>query len=1230
MRDQPTNETDKPDSGDAVKRLRELEGRIKDLEERNARLEGSKKRIQKALRDIVFVLDKTGVYRDIHRSPHCPGLKIPREQFLGKHLCEVLPEDIREQRLKAFEQVVKTIKPQTVNYTVEDKGKLHWCSALLVPELDEQGDVSHVIMSVREVIRDEINEGKRVLSEGRFRQYVEAVGAIPWVYDIDSDTMTYIGPQVEEILGFTQEECMKPGFTTRQIHPDDREKVLEDFARLSSTKERFESEYRFLTKTGKPRWFRDIVTVEQTEGTRNITRGLMLDITEEKATREALKESEARFQRAVKGSAVGLWEVDLARQTIHVDPQVNSLLRYELNKEEIKSLSWWQERIHPEDLPFVVTAYHRHLKRGAAYRGDVRMRRGDGIWGWFHIRGEMIQNPELGSTHIAGSIDDITLRKNMEADLARREEILQRMSILAKVGWWNLDLKSNKVEWSDETYNISEVDQERELNRDFCLKFYPEEARKFVLEAVRKAIDEGAQWDIEVPYLTARETPKSVRMLGVPVYTNGELVKLEGIIQDVTDRREAVNALELRERILGAVAFATENFLLQPDFESAIDQVLQKIGLAINADLVSLCRDESLPDGGCLSTVRSSWRHVGSISDDFLKSGEQLLLAEIGLGRELELLREGKVWHGTAPQIDGAAREIMDHHGIRGIIQVPVMIWEGIWGHITILDCRQERQWPETVVEALRTVASTLAAAIIKRAAEMKLQESEENYRTIFSSIRDCMIIIDPETLKVLDANTAALDTYGYTREEFQSLPPAGWSAEPERTIERFRQSTPTDAPYLPMRTHKKKDGTTFPVEIVQSRFHLRGKLVLGSVIRDISERVAADKARQEIETRLQYSAKMESLGVLAGGIAHDFNNLLVGIMGSASLASTELQEDSPAHDAIKLIEKSARRAADLTRQMLAYSGRGRFVVEAVNLTHLVAEMAHLLEASISKKARLCFDYTESLPAIEGDLTQIRQIVMNLIMNASDSLEDRNGMIHIRTGTFETDEDYFRKTWVDDNQTPGPYVYLEISDTGIGMDRETLDRIFDPFYTTKNAGRGLGLAAVLGIVRGHKGFIKVYSEPGNGTTVRVGFPATAEEALREETPPSQPVLWKGTGTVLIIDDEPAIHKVLEIALSRAGFTTLNAHNGQEGLDVYKAHCKDISIVLLDMTMPIKSGDEVFREIRLLNKEVPVILMSGYSEVEATNKFTGKRLSGFIQKPFRPQEIIAKIREVVAR
>ena len=275
---------------------------------------------------------------------------------------------------------------------------------------------------------------------------------------------------------------------------------------------------------------------------------------------------------------------------------------------------------------------------------------------------------------------------------------------------------------------------------------------------------------------------------------------------------------------------------------------------------------------------------------------------------------------------------------------------------------------------------------------------------------------------------------------------------------------------------------------------------------------------------------KLESLGVLAGGIAHDFNNLLVGMLGHAGLALLETPPESPLRDRIQQIETCAVRAADLTNQMLAYSGKGRFLVQPTNLTDVVREMANLLRTAISKSARLDLRLAARLASISGDATQLRQVVMNPITNASDAIGERSGVITIETGMMQATRADLASAYaaaVD----PGEYVYLEVRDTGCGMDTETQQRIFDPFFTTKFSGRGLGLAAVVGIVRGHTGAVTIQSAPRKGTTFRVLFPACAAEAVPLSRP-SSPARARRQARVLIVDDEPAVRAIARETLTR--------------------------------------------------------------------------------------------------
>lgn len=400
------------------------------------------------------------------------------------------------------------------------------------------------------------------------------------------------------------------------------------------------------------------------------------------------------------------------------------------------------------------------------------------------------------------------------------------------------------------------------------------------------------------------------------------------------------------------------------------------------------------------------------------------------------------------------------------------------------------------------------------------------------------------------------------------------------------------------------------------------------SIVTDITAQRQAEEERKRMDQQFQHAQKLESLGVLAGGIAHDFNNLLVAMLGNAGLALMELPPESPARPTVQAIELAAQRASELTRQMLAYSGKGRFIIEPLNLSRIVEEMVHLLEVSVSKRAVLKYQFATHLPAMEGDATQVRQVIMNLIINASDAIGEGSGEISITTGIMYADRRYLAGAYLDADLPEGDYVYLEVIDTGVGMDKETRARIFDPFFTTKFTGRGLGLAAVLGIVRGHRGAIKLDSEVGRGTTFRVLFPVTTDSAAPvPETIQGKAERQPGGRTLLVVDDDDTVREVTRRILEYAGFQVVVGADGQQGVDIYR-ETAGVALVLLDMTMPHMDGEETFRELRRLNPAVRVVLTSGYNEQDATERFAGKGLSGFIQKPYRPQELLDKIYEAL--
>ncbi|MDX8409333.1 MAG: PAS domain S-box protein [Mariprofundales bacterium] len=398
----------------------------------------------------------------------------------------------------------------------------------------------------------------------------------------------------------------------------------------------------------------------------------------------------------------------------------------------------------------------------------------------------------------------------------------------------------------------------------------------------------------------------------------------------------------------------------------------------------------------------------------------------------------------------------------------------------------------------------------------------------------------------------------------------------------------------------------------------------------DIYSVIARDlTAERDMQTKIEHSQRLESLGVLAGGIAHDFNNILTAILGNAAMAERKaVKKPQDTQRYLTNIVESSEKAAELCKQMLAYSGKGKFVVKAIDLSVMVQEITRLLEVSIAKSVVLKCHLAENLPAVEADAAQMQQVIMNLVINASDAIGDRSGVISITTGIMRADSAYLAGTCLDDDLPEGRYLYLEVSDTGCGMDKATQAKVFEPFFTTKFTGHGLGMAAVLGIVRGHHGAIKLYSEPGRGTTFKLLLPTSDKSPQVAVAEMVSEDGWHGAGTVLIVDDEETIREASAMMLEDMGFATLTAVDGEDGVRVYRQHQAEIVAVLMDMTMPKMDGKACFTELRRINKDVRVVLSSGYNEQEATSQFAGQGLAGFLHKPYFPDALQARMREVL--
>ncbi len=532
------------------------------------------------------------------------------------------------------------------------------------------------------------------------------------------------------------------------------------------------------------------------------------------------------------------------------------------------------------------------------------------------------------------------------------------------------------------------------------------------------------------------------------------------------------------------------------------------------------------------------------------------------------------------------------------------------------------------IVLADRIFTGVLRDLTEKKENEKQLRDNHAKLSAFLETAVDSIISID-EVGTILSFNPAAERMLGYSSQEIigrnvRSLMPSPFQEEHDGYLSNYLDTglakiIGTGREVVVLR----KDGTQFPADLAISEIRHDGDRIFTGVLRDLTE-------KKRWESQFQHSQKLESLGVLAGGIAHDFNNLLMGVLGHSSLVITELSPESPIQSSMKDIQDTATGAAELCKQMLAYSGKGRFVVQALSLSEVVKQFGHLLEISVPKNVVLKYELAGSLPAINADSRQMQQLVMNLITNATEAIGTDSGIVTLATGVMNADEEYLKSTYLDDKLPSGDYVYYEVSDSGCGMTDDTKQKLFDPFFTTKFTGRGLGLAALLGIVRGHQGAVKIYSEVGKGTTFKVLFPAIDIEAVSVPAGVTPPRKWKGKGKLLIVDDDETARTVSKRILESGGFTTLLACDGREGIKIFEKHQCEIIGVLLDMTMPHMDGLATFLRLKQLEPGVQVILTSGYSKQDATSRFSGKGLAGFIQKPYRPVELLHLMDQILGR
>lgn len=540
-----------------------------------------------------------------------------------------------------------------------------------------------------------------------------------------------------------------------------------------------------------------------------------------------------------------------------------------------------------------------------------------------------------------------------------------------------------------------------------------------------------------------------------------------------------------------------------------------------------------------------------------------------------------------------------------------------------------------------REVQIAIDLVLTRSESERRLRASERRFATTLHSIADGVVVTD-DSGRITYFNPAAAQITGWSASEAvgRSLDEVVTAEVQGRSlgaliVEVLAKHTPLALPGDAVLT--RRDGVQRQIAdsiapLVGERGQIGGAVL---VFQDVTRQRAAAAERERVERKLLETQRLESLGVLAGGVAHDFNNLLAFILGYAELALAEAPEGSELSRYLTTILTGGRRAADLVRQLLAYAGQGRRQTEVVDLNRLLAEMHELIQTMIGRGTSISVLPAQEPPLVEADSVQLHQVVLNLLTNAAEALEGSSGSITIRTGSGILTADDLQTCVFGDDQPPGAYAYVQVSDTGIGMDSATLARIFDPFFTTKFTGRGLGLAAVQGILRSHHGALHVESSPGVGSTFTVFLPVCTDAPLASTTPASPPAPTKAQpaapparGTLLVIDDEEGVREMIARMLERLGYRAVVATSGQVALALLEAGIPDLRGVILDLTMPDMGGEAVARAIQSRRPGTPIVLTSGYSAEEAARQYHGPSLRSFLQKPFRREELEAALAAIL--
>ena len=997
------------------------------------------------------------------------------------------------------------------------------------------------------------------------RQIVARIDEVVFIISPESDRILYVSPSYERVWGRSC-ESLYDNFSSwiDAIHPEDRERIRIEMG-VPSEVEELRHEFRIVHTDGTVRWIRTrTCALKDDSGQVHRLVGIAQDLTERHRTAFVRREADARITRVLESITDAFLAFDEEWRCTYANGVSERVTQR--NRSELLGNVLWE--VFPEML---ATAFSRDCKRAIDQSVTTV---GEAYWPELHAWHEHVIYPSPDGATLY--LRDVTEHKSAADALAQSAMALAEAQRVGHVGSWHWDLSTNAVRWSDELYHIYGL---------------PPGEAPLTLEILKSCVDVASPPDSAAAIEPRTWESKYVRQDGgvrllrnrsdVLLDAAGKPAALVGTVHDLTEQKLAQENLLAVESRFHAVVEAMNDGLLLTDLSGAI--------LYANGRLADL---------------------TGYAGEELIGRNSAQLLVPLELrGREAELL-SGSLG-GAQTQIEC---ELIRKDGRR------------FWAEVKASPFRDANQKIIGSVALITDISERRQVVEVLRQSERQLAQAQEiaQLGSFLWQIEAQRLTWSSEGLAILGLTKPEAPA---TIEQFIEQVCAGDRKELQQAFESARQAG--HAPYLEVRLLRPN---------AQARTVLVGLLVsfgdegtgveVNGTLQDVTERRAEEEKHRAIERKLIETQKLDSLGLLAGGIAHDFNNLLTGILGNASLARAELPAESEARTCIHEIETLALRAADLCQQLLACSGKRSVLLQRVDLNQLLAQSANLMRLAIGTHALLEFDLDQELPAIEADPLQIEQAIMNLVINASDALGSRGGVIKLRTGTVSGPIQDSGGAYFSAELPPGEYLFVEIVDSGRGIDPKILPAILEPFFTTKPNGRGLGLSATLGIVRGHNGTLCIQSDRSTGTTCRVIFPLLPTQPRIQPAAPER-IAPPGRGAVLVVDDEDSVRNVAGRLLTSLGFEVLLASSGTGALELMRENLDGVRAVLLDLTMPQMDGVETFHALQSLSPRVRIILMSGYGERDALARFSPNGLAGFVQKPFTAESLRQKVMATLA-